>query len=185
MRVFVTIFFYILLLLLGLQPSFAQQSPYSVEQTFIDSIITTKITLKIAKDAHVNPFKVTASTQNGVVTLRGHANDRKAYVAILRAAKNTDGVQRIIASGLDIESVNSGFTDAYITAKVEAAVLRAKVLDDESIPLAGINAKTVNGVVTLEGQVKTLKAKLAIIERINKVRGIKKIISHLDVENTS
>lgn len=169
--------------MINLQNVYAQPALDAFKQTLSDTIISTKITASIAKNAHVNPLKISITTQNGIVTLRGHVNDRKTYVAVLRIAKNTNGVKHIIASGLDIASVNSALTDAYITAKVEAAVLRAKVFDDESIPLAGINAKTINGVVTLEGKVKTPKAKLAIIERINKVRGIKKIISHLDIND--
>jgi transcriptional regulator of aromatic amino acid metabolism len=58
-------------------------------------------------------------------------------------------------------------------------VLEAKVLDDESIPLVGINAKTVNGVVTLSGDVKNRSSLTAILRRVSAIKGVKKIISDL------
>jgi hyperosmotically inducible protein len=73
-------------------------------------------------------------------------------------------------------------TDAYITAKVETAVLKAKILDDESIPIVGINATTKNGVVTLTGVVKHNASIVAIVKRVSHIRGVKKIISKLQVK---
>jgi hyperosmotically inducible protein len=64
---------------------------------------------------------------------------------------------------------------------VEAAILKAKVLDDESIPLVGINAKTDNGAVTLSGNVKKNTSIMAIVKRVSAVQGVKKIISTLHV----
>src|SRR5690606_22118150 len=98
--------------------------------------------------------------------------DKKAFVNALRLAKSTKGVKRVEADDLIIKDINTAFTDAYITAKVEAAVLKAKVLDDESIPLVGINASTSNGIVTLSGDLKTKKAIEAIIKRVYGVHGV-------------
>lgn len=94
----------------------------------------------------------------------------------------TKGVKEVDTDELIIKQVNTAFTDAYITTKVEAAVLKAKVFDDESIPLVGINATTTNGTVTLSGHLKQEKAISAIIKRVAAVRGVKKIISNLEVD---
>ena len=53
------------------------------------------------------------------------------------------------------------------------------MLDDESIPLVGINASTINGIVTITGQVKSNQSIAAILQRTNKIKGVKKIISNL------
>lgn len=153
-----------------------------IEQTLTDTVITTKITAKFAENKDLNPLKIRVSTHDGVVILKGHVSDKKAYVKALRIVKDTDGVKTVDIENLLIQPVNTALTDAYITAKVETAVLKAKVFDDESIPLVGINAKTVNGTVTLSGNVKSTKAALAIIKRVNNIRGVKKIISHLQVQ---
>lgn len=153
----------------------------NIEQKLSDSVITTKITAKFAKNKNLNPLKISISTADGVVKLSGYVRDKQAFVDALRLANATKGVISVDTDNLEIKRVNTALTDTYITAKVEAAVLKAKVLDDESIPLVGINAKTVNGVVTLSGEVKNKASVYAILKRVNGVRGVKKIISELHV----
>lgn len=154
----------------------------NIEQNLSDAMITTKITTKFAKNKNLNPLKILVSTQDGIVTLHGHAKNKQAFVDALRIAKTTHGVKAVDTDNLDIKLVNSTLTDAYITAKIETAVLKAKVLDDESIPIVGINASTVNGIVTLTGVVKSNKAIVAILKRVHAVKGVKKIISNLRIE---
>ncbi|KTD62543.1 BON domain-containing protein [Legionella spiritensis] len=168
-----------LILLVGI--AHAETKLEDIEQTISDSVITTKITAKFTKNRDLNPLKISVSTEDGVVTLSGHVNNRKAFVDALRLSKNTKGVKAVEIEDLIIKPVNTSFTDAYITAKVEAAVLKAKVFDDESIPLVGINATTSNGTVTLSGQVKQNKSIVAIVKRVTAVRGVKKVISELQV----
>lgn len=152
-----------------------------IEQQLSDSVITTKIKAKYAKNNLLNSLKISVSTKNAVVKLRGNVKNKEAYVEALKLAKTTKGVQSVESDDLLVRQVNYALTDAYITAKVEAAVLKAKVFDDESIPLVGINASTSNGIVTLSGKVKQQKSIVAIIKRVNDVNGVKKIISNLQV----
>lgn len=156
----------------------------NIEQELSDSVMTTKITAKFAKNKNLNPLKISVSTENGRVSLKGHVKNAEAFVQALRIAKSTKGVKSVDTDELEIKLVNTIFTDAYITAKVEAAVLKAKVLDDESIPLVGINATTNNGVVTLSGDVKNDKSISAILKRVAMVRGVKKVISTLEVKES-
>jgi hyperosmotically inducible protein len=144
-------------------------------------VITTKITAKFTKNKNLNPLKLSVSTTDGVVKITGYVTNNQGFVDALRLANSTKGVVLVDTDGLEIKRVNTALTDTYITAKVEAAVLKAKVLDDESIPLVGINAKTINGVVTLSGQVNSKAATYAILKRVNEIRGVKKIISKLTI----
>jgi hyperosmotically inducible periplasmic protein len=152
-----------------------------VEQSLSDSVISTKINAKLAKNGEMNPFKLHVSTKHGVVTLKGSVRDKKMFVDVLRLVKVTKGVRGVKVRHLRIQQVNTPITDAYITAKVEAAVLKAKVFDDESIPLVGINARTVNGTVVLSGFVKRRQSIPYIISRVAKVHGVKKVNSKLKV----
>lgn len=152
-----------------------------IEREISDSVITTKITTKFAKDKHLNPLKIFVSTENGTVTLRGHVNDKEAFISALRITKAVKGVRRVEADDLEIKPVNTSFTDAYITTKVEAAVLKAKILDDESIPLVGINATTNNGIVTLSGTLKNTASIPFLLKRALAVKGVKQVISKLEV----
>lgn len=152
----------------------------SLKQSIADSVITAKITAQYTKNPMLNPLKLSVSTNNAVVTLKGFVGNNKAYVEALKLAKSTTGVQHVRATDLFIKEVNTSFTDAYITAKVETAILKAKVFDDESIPLVGINATTSNGVVTLTGNIKKSASINPIIKRVNNIKGVKKIIAHIN-----
>lgn len=157
----------------------------TLEQELIDSVITTKITTRYTKNTQINPFKLFVSTENGVVTLRGHVKDKEAFITALLIAKNTKGVTSINADELEIKQVNTAFTDAYITAKVETAILKAKILDDESIPLVGISATTSNGIVTLCGSLKHSESIPPLLKRTLAIRGVKRVVSRLQVESTA
>lgn len=182
--------FFVILLAIGVHaPCNADTPPpqtdnrfKQIEQKVSDSVITTKITAKFTENPALNPLKIRVSTKNGRVTLSGHVNNKEAFVTALRIVKNTRGVRSINVEPLTIQSINTSFMDAYLTTQVEAAVLKAKVFDNESIPLVGINAKTINGMVTLTGVVPNEQALLAIVKRVNQIRGIKKITSLLRVE---
>ena len=153
-----------------------------IEEKISDSVISTKLTAKFTKDSQLNPFKIYVSTQDGNVTLRGHVRDTAAYIEALRLAKSTKGVKSVDVKQLEIKPVNTAFTDAYITAKIQAVLLKTKLLDDESIPLVGINATTSNGEVTLTGKVKRKESIEMILNRVRTIRGVKKVKSLLTVD---
>lgn len=178
-----TIFYYILAVTLALLISPLQASNLkAMEEEISDSVITAKITAQFTENRNLNPLKVSVTTEHGTVKLSGYVGDKEAFVDALRIAKNTKGVTSVSANNLYIKEVNTAFTDAFITAEVETAVLKAKVLDDESIPLVGINATTTNGVVTLSGNVTSAQSIACIIKRVNAIRGVKKIITHLQIK---
>lgn len=161
------------------------QGIQKLEQDLGDVLITTKITAQYTESTSLNPLKISVDTNKGIVRLSGFVKDKQAFVDALRIAKNTSGVKNVLTKDLYIKKVNTAFTDAFITARVETAVLKAKVLDDESIPLVGINASTNNGVVTLSGQVSSGQAIASIIKRVNAIRGVKKIITFLKVKDNT
>ena len=184
MRVILHLFLSILLVF-SVGFAHAENSLKDIEQELSDSLITTKIKAKYTKNKALNPLKISVTTKNGVVHLKGHVKNNEAYVEALRLAKKTKGVHAVGTDELLIQQVNYAVTDAYITAKVEAAVLQAKVFDDESIPLVGINASTSNGIVTLSGKLQQKQSITAILKRVNTVSGIKKIISKLQISKDS
>lgn len=153
----------------------------TLENNFNDSLITTKITTKYTENKNLNPFKITVKTNEGVVHLGGYVKNRAAMVEALRIAKSTNGVKTVNARELKIKRVNTSFADAYITTKVEGAILKTKILDDESIPLVGIKATTNNGTVTLSGELKSSKSIKPLLKRVLAVKGVKQVVSHLHV----
>lgn len=177
------IYWFISLMLMCFISQIQASNLKEIEQDISDSLITTKITARFTENTNINPLKISVSTTGGIVQLKGYVRDKQAFVDALRIAKTTPGVKSVRANNLYIKQVNTAFTDAFITAKVETAVLKAKVLDDESIPLVGINATTTNGVVTLSGHVSSAQAIASIIKRVNAIRGVKKIITLLEIKD--
>jgi hyperosmotically inducible periplasmic protein len=152
-----------------------------LENEFTDSMITTKITSKYTENKNLNPLKITVSTDHNIVTLTGHVKSKSAMREALQLAKATKGVESVQAKDLHIKRVNTSITDAYITTKVEGAILKAKILDDESIPLVGIKASTNNGVVTLSGEVKNSQSLAPLLKRIIAVKGVTEVVSLLHI----
>lgn len=171
---------FIWIMLFSLNNGYAAQLK-KIEEKLSDSVITTKLTAKFTKDPQLNPFKISVSTNHGRVTLKGHVKNKSAFIDALRITKATKGVRSVNADQLEIKLVNTALTDAYITAKVETAILKAKVLDDESIPLVGIHATTKDGIVTLTGEIKNRSSIKPILKRVSAVRGVKKVLSKLSV----
>lgn len=184
-RQFIFLFTVSLILLTSINHASTLSEVKEIGHELNDALITGKITAKYTTNRSLNPLKLSVSTNNGVVTLQGFVEDKKALADALRLAKNTNGVNSIICDKLQIKVVNTAFTDAYITTKVEAAILKAKILDDESIPLVEVSAATNNGVVTLSGHLKNSTSISPIIKRVSKIKGVKEIISHLKIRKES
>lgn len=151
------------------------------EKNTTDTFINNSITTQFKKNINLNTLPITVVTQSGIVILTGNVKDKQAFAEALQLVFTTKGVKSVDIDNLEINHTNTTINDAYITAKIETAVLKAKILDDESIPLVGINATTVNGIVTITGEVKRNKSIIAILKRANAVHGVKKIISSLHV----
>lgn len=180
-QLFISIFAAMFLLPINQLNAAALKKP---EQKSTDAMITTSLTDQFKKNTNLNALVINITTKSGIVTLTGNVKDKQAFAEALQLAFTTKGVQAVDIDDLTINHTNTTLTDAYITAKIETAVLKAKILDDESIPLVGINATTVNGIVTITGEVKRNKSIIAILKRANAVHGVKKIISSLHVSKT-
>jgi hyperosmotically inducible protein len=61
-----------------------------------DAKITSAIQARLASDGEVNPFKITVTTSDGVVTLKGRVSKADTREKAERYARETDGVQRVI-----------------------------------------------------------------------------------------
>ncbi|MCC5792708.1 MAG: BON domain-containing protein [Legionellaceae bacterium] len=175
---------FVFLLFCVLSPVMWADAPLQeARQDLSDAVISAKIMARFTEHRLLNPLKISVSTHNANVSIKGYVGSRTAFVEALRIVVQTQGVQHIDTEDLHIQKVNTAFTDGVISARAEVAVLNAKVLDDESIPLAGINAHTENGVLTLKGELPSTVALSALLKRVNRIKGVKKIISQITVKD--
>jgi osmotically-inducible protein OsmY len=72
---------------------------------------------------------------------------------------------------------NSYLDDAMVTARVKKAIY-----NEPSLKVTDISVTTENGVVSLEGSVKTRSARLRSAEVARKVEGVKRVRNELKVQ---
>ncbi len=78
--------------------------------------------------------------------------------------------------GKDERDFDTIMDDAAITTEINAQLLSAK-----GVKTFDINVDTFRGVVTLKGTVPSYKIKRKVIKICKKVKGVKKVISHLKI----
>lgn len=156
-----------------------------------DSGITTKVKSKLAADTRTSAIKISVETVNGVVALTGTVPNQAEKTAAEEIAKNTEGVKsvnnRVTIDPTSLGASNAGekageaasaagqaVGDAGTTAKIKAKFLAAGII--------GTNVDTVNGAVTLKGQVDDAKEK-ALAEKIAKeTEDVKSVKNELVIE---
>jgi osmotically-inducible protein OsmY len=155
--------------------------------------VTTKIHAKYFTDGLVKGRNIDVDTNNGVVTLTGHVESEAERQQAVRIAQDTEGVRRVedhlrvtLKAAEGSGSVPVGDTthdardaspdlgertsDAGITARVQS-----KFFLDDAVKARNIDVDTLQGVVTLSGDVQTEaehQQALAIARSVNGVRDV-------------
>jgi osmotically-inducible protein OsmY len=71
----------------------------AVDAPITDAVIIAKIESKIALDPSLSIFKISISSDNGIVKLSGHVNSDSDAAAAVQIAQSTDGVTDVDGSG--------------------------------------------------------------------------------------
>ena len=74
----------------------------NVKEVISDSAITTAIKAKFAADSTISAFAVSVKTNHGIVYLSGHVENQAAYDLAIELAKNTKGVNKVVADKLEV-----------------------------------------------------------------------------------
>ncbi len=154
-----------------------------------DAWITTKIESKLVGDRDIKARDIGVSTQDGVVTLKGHVLNEPLRQLAETLAKNTDGVTQVvnqlqtqIVSPVPLRAQNAGTPGAVATSGTGdagapvitesndariASAIQAKYFTDDRIKARHINVASSSGVVTLSGEVAddTERAQALLIAR--------------------
>jgi osmotically-inducible protein OsmY len=120
--------------------------------------ITTKITAQYFTKPEIRAWNIDVTTSDaGVVTLSGTVPSEEARRMAVDTAQNTEGVKRVddhlrISADMERRPANDRegqpVADAWITTKIQA-----KFFADDDVRSRDINVDTMNGVVTLKGEV--------------------------------
>jgi len=78
--------------LLGLS---ACRSTQPVSTQVDDNVITSKVTAKLVADPQVNPFDISVTTNEGIVTLTGRVKEALQRTEAEKLVRDTDGVKGV------------------------------------------------------------------------------------------
>lgn len=148
----------------------------NVANDISDSAVTGRV--KMALD---NYRDITVTTDDGVVKLTGNVDSKQDRDAAVKRARQVNGVKSVkddlMVNGQKSESVGDYIDDASITT-----VLKGKYLGQKGLDSLDISVETVNGVVTLSGDVEN-ETQIPMAETLAKdTDGVTGVVNHLKVK---
>lgn len=159
-----------------------------------DPGITTAVKTKLATDDTVKAYKIDVDTKDRVVTLKGEIDSEAAHARAIEIAKSTDGVRDVVDSLTTARAVpttgsadavrdkdkGEGIGDKLSDAGITAAI-KAKMLADTTVSGLKIDIDTANGVVTLNGDVKSGIEKRRAVQIARETDGVKSVKDNLKI----
>lgn len=141
-----------------------------------DSAITGRVKMSLDNYRDIN-----VTTDNGVVKLSGNVDSKQDRDAAVKRAREVNGVKSVkddlMVKGQKTESVGDYIDDASITT-----VLKGKYLGQKGLDSLDISVETVNGVVTLSGDVEN-QTQIPMAESIAKeTDGVTGVVNHLRIK---
>jgi hyperosmotically inducible protein len=147
-----------------------------------DSDITNNVKSKLSADQTTANSNIDVATNKGVVTLSGNLQTEAEADAAIENANSVVGVKDVDSDKLMVKDSSHPYQDAYITAKVKGSFVREKLFDNSPIAVTSIHVETKNGVVYLNGSVKTKAQETTAIKLAKEIKGVKGVQSKLEVK---
>jgi len=144
-----------------------------------DPWITTKAKIALLTDSEVSGTKINVDTVDGVVSLYGNVASDKEKAEAERAVRGIEGVKEV-RNMLQVkapqgtkETTSAKADDATIEKRVNDAIDKDPALSDSHIKVASVK----DGVVTLEGDARTMSDHRRALEKARSVDGVKQVRS--------
>jgi hyperosmotically inducible protein len=153
-------------------------STRSTETQFDDAAITTAVKAKLAADPEVKAHEIDVDTVDGTVTLSGNVDNNDVRSEAIQLARGTDGVVAV-TDNMSIKSeasLGTKIDDTTITTKV-----KAKLALEDGVKARNIDVDTLEGVVTLTGQVKSWGERSRAQQIAQETDGVKGVKNNLEV----
>jgi osmotically-inducible protein OsmY len=170
----------------GVATAFAVREK-SLEDTKYDMVISSKIVTQLIKNGLKEADNMVGINVNeGRVMLTGTVRDEsKAQEAVnlcwkIENVKEVIDEIQIINQDLKIKDVSTVVTDSAITTEA-----KTKLMFDKKVSALNVQITTVNHIVYLLGVSKTKAELNQIITDISKIKGVKKVVSHIILTSDS
>jgi hyperosmotically inducible periplasmic protein len=171
-----------------------------------DPGITTAVKAKFAADDTVKAYQINVDTSNHVVTLKGNVDSAAAKERAVAIARQTDGVTNVVDQinvgaapaatsgeikddareiGRDAKETVGNAADRAGEAISDAAIttaVKSKFLADTSTPGLKIDVDTKDGIVTLNGTVRSKAEVDRAMTLARETNGVKRVVSNLRIQ---
>lgn len=141
-----------------------------------DAGITAAIKARLLADRALESFDISVTTNDGVATLEGVVPDAGARETAARVARKVDGVAGVTnrlttaANPTVAESTMEVVSDSWITAKV-----KSELLADSLSKGFDVGVETLDGMVLLDGELRTQKEIDHVKAVAARVEGVKSV----------
>lgn len=165
--------------LLGILHAEDSNEKSALKNVMPDAAITTSIKGKLLADSEIKSLNIHVETINGKVTLTGKIPNKEIKERVASIANNTEGVKAVIVQLDEVDSsksIKEEITDASITAAI-----KAKFLAEPSIKSLNIQVETINGRVTLTGEVPNKEGKDKAEAIASNTNGVNAVISKIEI----
>lgn len=152
----------------------------------VDVVIKTKIQTAYGLNTVINHFSLDVDSQAGIVTVQGALQNDAQKELALKIANSIEGVKQVVDKitvdpRTKIGEVPYGFAQKVKDATMTSMV-KSKLLLSPRTKALNIKVKTVNNVVTLEGDVATLEEKETAEKVAIKTAGVSTVRNYLTVK---
>jgi hyperosmotically inducible protein len=149
-----------------------------------DAWLSTKVKTALLFHKNVSSLHTDIDVNNGVVTLRGEAENEAQKELTTQYTKDVEGVKDVKnemtvakTSKKANESTGEKVDDASITAQVKMTLLFHK-----GTSAVDTHVETNNGVVTLKGKANNGAEKDLVTKLVEDVHGVKKVVNNMTVD---
>ncbi len=112
-----------------------------------------------------------------LVVLRAPGLEGMEHAGMALTATSQSTSDRVTS---DADQAIRWLRDSWVTAQIEL-----RLLTNRDVNVADVRVRTRDGVVTLDGTVPSMEARLAAQEDARRVDGVKSVINHLQVGSTA
>lgn len=140
----------------------------------LDGRITKEIKEALDKEMRESAMDVNVDTRDGFVTISGIVDnlaEKRAAEEIATTIKEIKGIENCITISTD-----GTITDKHIELEVIKKIQHSRVGDIE-----GVGVRVNDGIVVLEGSVKTLRDEKLAVNQAEKALGVKDIVSNIKI----
>lgn len=151
---------------------------WSISCSQSDAGISTAIKSRLAADDEVKAYQIDVDTKDKVVTLTGKVDTARAKTRAVEIARLEKGVFQVTDNITITPGAPPTPTDASLTAAV-----KAKLAADSTLSGLKINVDTLDGVITLSGDVKSQTQKDTVVRFARDTAGVREVNDRLVITN--